>query len=128
MGYVYQRDDGRRQITAAMSGAVTEADLLAIIDRQADDKTWAYRLLFDERAAHHDISPEGLRRVYDRVGQLSAIYGKRGRVAILTGPSDASIARTWEPFGARQPHQVDVFTDPELAQSWLDAAEADDRR
>ena len=128
LAFSYRRDDDRRQITAAVSGTATEADLIGIIDRQAAEHTWTYCLLFDERAAHPEITPEALRRVYERVGQVSAVHGKRGRVAILTAPMDSSIAREWEPFGARQPHQVDVFTDPELAQYWLDASEADLRR
>jgi hypothetical protein len=99
VGFSYQRDDARRQVTTVMSGTVTEGDLLAIIERQAAEGTWRYKLLFDERGSRPEIRAES-----------------------------ASIAREWQPFGERQPHQVDIFDDPDVAQYWLDAAEADDRR
>jgi hypothetical protein len=43
----YLRDDDRRRIVVTLRGEVTPDEINAVINRQADEGTWNYGLLFN---------------------------------------------------------------------------------
>lgn len=127
MPITYQRDDERCRIDVRLTGLVTVADLLAIVDRQAAESTWHYSLCYDARHVTKEAAStvDEVRRVLRHTVQTSAVHGERGPVAIITDkPADYNIVRMYSALGAPQRINVEVFRDPADAIRWLDFVDA----
>jgi hypothetical protein len=117
----YERDDARQRISILTTGHVTTEEVLAAVDRQAEEGTWSYSVLYDVRAGKNTPTPEDLRRVVMRVGILTARHGPRGPVALVTKtPHMSRMARAYSNLGALTALDVKVFTRIEDAEQWLD--------
>jgi hypothetical protein len=119
----YERDDSRQRILILTTGHVTTEDVLGAVDRQAEEGTWSYSVLYDVRAGKNIPTPEDLRRVVMRVGMLTARHGPRGPVAMVTKSAQMSrMARVYSNLGELTALDVEVFTGIEDAEEWLDQA------
>jgi hypothetical protein len=50
MGLTYERDDAAERIVVTVTGPLLVADILGIVDRQAEEGAWTYACLYDRRA------------------------------------------------------------------------------
>jgi hypothetical protein len=117
----YERDDERQRILIMTTGHVATEDVLGAVDRQADEGTWSYSVLYDARAGKNTPTPEDLRRVVIRVGVLTARHGPRGPVALVTKSHQMSrMARAYSNLGQLTALDVEVFAHIEDAERWLD--------
>jgi hypothetical protein len=119
----YERDDTRRRIVIMTTGHVTSEDVGGVLERQAREGAWSYSVLYDARAGRNVPSIDDVRRLVLHVGQLTCRYGPRGPVALVTtNPELSRIGRAYANFGELTSLDVDVFTDVEAAERWLDKA------
>lgn len=103
------------------TGHVTTEEVLGAVERQAEEGTWSYSVLYDVRAGKNTPTPEDLRRVVMRVGMLTARHGPRGPVALVTNTAPMSrMARAYSNLGQLTALDVEVFTRLEDAEQWLD--------
>ena len=117
----YVRQDDRRQITVTTGGDVNVTDVISVIDRQAAEGTWTYRVLYDERASTTALTLEELRRIVDRVSVMSRRHGPRGPVAIVIGDAgNYSAGRVYEALAGSAKLSFRMFRDLDAAQAWLD--------
>ena len=117
----YERDDTRERILILTTGHVTTEDVLGAVERQADEGTWSYSVLYDVRAGKNIPTPEDLRRVVMRIGMLTARHGPRGPVAMVTKSAQMSrMARAYSNLAELTALHVEVFTRVEDAEEWLD--------
>jgi hypothetical protein len=88
MPITYQRDDQRRLITVTVNGPWSADDISGVIDRQAEEDTWEYALLYDLREMTA-VSIEGdLQQIADRVQKVGA-GRRRGPVGVAIRPRPA---------------------------------------
>jgi hypothetical protein len=88
MPIAYQRNDHRRLITVTVTGECSADDITGVIDRQADENTWEYALLYDLRAMTASSTEADLQRIAERV-QVVGGGRKRGPVGIAIRPRPA---------------------------------------
>ena len=116
--FVYARDDARRRIRITASRALHAPDLIAIIDRQAHEGTWAYGTLYDLRDVVDPTPRDDAIAVAEHVERMVGEYGRRGPVALVTRSSvviGSGYAYTRDSAG----RAVEVFWDVDEAESWL---------
>jgi hypothetical protein len=118
--YDYVRDDARRRIRITVHEPLTAEELIGIVDRQAEEGTWTYGMLYDMRALQHPSAKEDIVTVSSRVQGHIANLGPRGPVALVT--------RAFGVVGAGQIYaaesqtrgfNVQVFWDVDDAEEWL---------
>jgi hypothetical protein len=120
--FEYVRDDQRRRIFVVAHEPLLSDDLLAIIDRQLRENTWAYGMLYDVRAIQQDTSKLETRALAEYVRAQVARYGPRGSLAIVTSvPATMAVGQTYGFYlGANIGFRVEVFHDAAEAERWLD--------
>jgi hypothetical protein len=120
----YERDDKKRRILTISEGEVTLHDTLAVIDRQAADGAWTYRMLFDTRASPSVPTLEELHVVVRHVGALTTRYGPRGPVAmVVVDPTLFQIGGRYAQLADLTALRVGLFMTPREAEEWLAALE-----
>ena len=120
-GFDYVRDDARRRIHIIAHRALQGDDLLAIIDRQAADRTWTYGIVYDLRGAEGATSRIDSVSAGEVVQAYTRAYGRRGPVAIVTRSADmVASAQSYAYEAAKAGSRIDVFSDIEEADEWLD--------
>jgi hypothetical protein len=123
MPFHYERDDDGQRIRILMTGHVSTADVLGIVDRQAREGTWSYSVLYDTRAVTNLPTTEDLHRVVMRVGTLTVKHGPRGPVALVTtSPQLSRLGRAYASLGQLTALNVRIFTSVEEAEDWLSRA------
>jgi hypothetical protein len=77
----YQRDDLRRLITVTVTEPCSVDDIFSVIDRQSNEDTWKYSLLYDLQGMTDASIGADLPQIADRV---KAVGGgrKRGQVGV----------------------------------------------
>jgi len=115
----YTRDDRTRQITVLATGALTLADLLAVLTRQAAEGTWSYGMLYDAQNAAFVPTADNVEALADRARALSRGCGQRGLVAIVTPQPQAFAMATSYSSLTSADVQVRVFLNRSSAQRWL---------
>jgi hypothetical protein len=81
MPIAYQRDDRRRLITVTVTGPWSADGISGVIDRQADEDTWEYALLYDLRDMTAASIEADLQQIAERVKVVGA-GRERGPVGI----------------------------------------------
>ena len=120
----YERDDARRRIVVMTTGHVTPEDVRGTLERQANEGAWSYAVLYDARAGTNVPTAEEVHRLLLHVGTLTARHGPRGPVALISGNTRLSrIGRAYSRLGELTALNVQVFTDVEQAERWLDEAQ-----
>jgi hypothetical protein len=117
----YRRDDARRRIIVAISGPALYDEIAYIVERQAAEGTWSYTMLYDERDATSTLTRAETGRLLVLIGQLRAVHGRRGRVALVFD-ADArhGPGRAFSTLGDIMGLDTAVFNDPARAEAWLD--------
>ena len=124
----YERDDLRRRIIIMTTGRVTPEEVRNALDRQANEGTWSYAVLYDARAGTNVPTKADLHRVVMHIGALTAKHGPRGPVAFVSGNDRLSQAgRVYSSLGELTALHVQVFTDVDAAERWLEEAQTVDR-
>jgi hypothetical protein len=117
----YERDDRKRRIVVTSAGAVTLADALSVIDRQAAESAWTYSVLYDTRASLDLPTPADLHQLLLRVGVLTTKHGPRGPVAfVVLDPALSKIASRYARMSDLTALDVRLFTSVSDAEHWLD--------
>ena len=116
----YVRDDTNRRIEASASGHVAVTDVIALIDRQANEGAWGFAMLYDARQTEMALSVEESEAVLVHVRRLAQIHGPRGPVAIV------ALSRPLVSFGQiltahtdKSTVAIQVFWNIADAQQWL---------
>jgi len=123
MAIQFESDTRRMRCVATPVGAVTLAETLAIMDRQANEGAWSYAVLYDARASTYVPTSDDLIAMTKRVGMLTTRYGPRGPVALVVGDSALhKMGRRYSSLGELTSLDVRVFTTLEEAETWLDAS------
>jgi len=125
MPIAYERDDARRRILLTATGTVAHADVIAAIDRQVTEGTWAYAVLYDVRAESALPKMSDVLDFIDYVRQLVAQHGRRGPVAIVTTiPAHDRRARMYTTLSDPSRVTMASFADMAEASRWLDSQSA----
>jgi len=120
MPITYERDDERRRIVVTTIGIVGVDDLLAVVDRQANDGTWQYGMLYDSRRVTSVASQTDVRAGLKHVDVLSRVHGRRGPVAFVTTmPAAFGMVRMYSTLAGQLHQAVEVFRDIGDAERWL---------
>ena len=117
----YVRDDAHRRIFVTTSGEVGLDDIIATVDRQAKDRTWAYAMLYDARDSLTFPTMDQMQRLVLHIGKLTTSHGPRGPVAFVAdGPLLKRVERVYACLGELTALNVRVFTSLVEAERWLD--------
>ena len=120
MPITYERDDERRRIIVTTIGIVGLDDLLAVMDRQANEGTWPYGMLYDARRVSSVASQTDVRAALKHVETLSRTHGRRGPVAFVTTmPAAYGMVRMYSTLADQLHQAVEVFRDIGDAEQWL---------
>jgi hypothetical protein len=120
MPITYERDDKRRLIIVTTIGIVGLDDMLAVVDRQANDGTWRYGILYDSRRVASVASQTDVRAGLRHVELLSRTHGRRGPVAfVTTKPAAYGMVRMYSTLASQVQQAVEVFRDVGDAERWL---------
>ena len=120
MPITYERDDKLRRIVVTTIGIVGLDDMLAVVDRQANEGTWQYGILYDSRRVASVASQTDVRAGLRHVELLSRTHGKRGPVAFVTTmPAAYGMVRMYSTLSGQVEQPVEVFRDIGDAERWL---------
>ena len=116
--FEYIRDDDRLLVTVLAHRPLTVGELLSVVNRQIDDKAWAYGILYDYRKTSDAMSRQDSAVVSAYVHQQVRLLGPRGPVAFVVASGQVldivrSYARDAQGFEAR------MFRDIDAAVRWL---------
>ena len=116
----YVRDDTHKRILVTTRGEIGLDDIVGIVDRQAQDRTWSYAMLYDARAAASTPTIDEMRRLVLHIGKLTTAHGPRGPVALVAnGPLLEKAERVYASLGTLTGLNVRVFTTFVEAERWL---------
>jgi hypothetical protein len=121
MPFTYARDDTHRRIRVVLTESATLTEALAILDRQADEGTWRYGLLYDARSAVELLGQADAQELVEHAQELAQRHGPRGLVATVT--RDAGMIGTVQTYAfqaAKANLKVQPFWDLSDAERWLD--------
>jgi Mg-chelatase subunit ChlI len=119
--YDYVRDDEKRRISVLVRTALPPEDFVRIIDRQAQEQTWSYAMLYDLRAVSAPLSKQDYDTLAAEVFRHVAVHGDRGPVAVVTTSADAIGAiQLYAYVLERAGVNLQVFWDLSEADRWLD--------
>lgn len=120
----YERDDARRRIIIMTTGHVTPEDVRGALERQSNEGAWSYAVLYDARAGTNVPTAKDVRHLVLHVGTLTARHGPRGPVALISSNTQLSrMGRAYSSLGELTALNVQVFTDVDDAERWLDEAQ-----
>ena len=118
--FEYSCDDDHQVVTVAVRERLTAGDLIAIVNRQVDDRAWTFGLLYDYRTMWVPPSPQEIEVASAYVHQQIRLHGRRGPVAlVVAGGPVVDVAATYA-LNARG-FAVAVFWGVAEARSWLSA-------
>jgi hypothetical protein len=118
MPVTYTRDDASKRLTIEVVGEVGPGEFHDIVQRQADEDTWRYGVLY---VADQLTAPDAadVREMVRKVDRLSARYGRRGPVAIVSSRVEVyGTARMYSMLSEQQ-QTVAVFRTRRDAEAWL---------
>jgi hypothetical protein len=100
---------------------VTRDETFAVIDRQAAEGAWSYRVLYDARAGTNAPTEEDIRRMVLHVGGLTTRHGPRGPVALVVSDPHLVMMGGWYAcLGELAALRFAVFKTVEEAEDWLE--------
>jgi hypothetical protein len=119
MPITYQRDDERRLIIVTVTEPMSVEDILAAIDRQAAEDTWAYAILYDQRAVTYASTEADLQQMADHV-RVAGRGHTRGPVGVAIRPDPALflVGMTYTTLTKELMH-VEVLLSAAQIESWL---------
>jgi hypothetical protein len=118
--YQYSLDEEHQVVVVVVHERLTADDLIAIVNRQIDDKAWAFGLLYDYRTTWVPPSPQEIVVASAYVHQQIRMHGQRGPVAlVVAGGPVVDVAATYA-LNARG-FAVAVFWGLPEARNWLSA-------
>jgi hypothetical protein len=86
--FTYLSDAARRLVLVTAFEMLTGDDLVAVIDRQREDGSWSFGIVYDMRRVTEAISREEAARVAEHARFAVVHDGPRGRVALVTTSAD----------------------------------------
>ncbi len=118
MAVSFQRNDATRRVTVLVTGPLLAAEILSIVDWQAETRIWDYGCLYDERRMTLPPRVVDMAPIARYVQQLETVYGPRGPVAVVAarGGSVDVYARLSKQIG----FAFQVFDDLTEAERWLE--------
>ena len=120
MPITYERDDLLRRIIVTTIGIVGLDDLLAVVDRQANEGTWQYGMLYDSRRVTSVASQTDVRAGLKHVEALCRSHGRRGPVAFVTTlPAAYGMVRMYSTLAGQLHQAVEAFREIDDAERWL---------
>jgi hypothetical protein len=116
--FTYDCDAGARIIRVVARQTLTVDDVVGIIDRQVAEGRWSFGILYDLRRVDAALSKQGAARVAEHANSMGAAHGPRGPVALVAS-TQLVAPRAVYAIRTKQTMLVEVFWDPDEAQSWL---------
>lgn len=122
MPFDYARDDVRRRLTITTTGNLTREEMLSVLERQADEGTWSYSVLYLAQDVTSFPRADDMRMLVSRVASLAASHGRRGPVAIVDArPTAYGMWRMYEALAEDLPLRLKICRDVDEAETWLSA-------
>jgi hypothetical protein len=120
--FEYERDDAKRRIRVTARRALQPDEFRAIVDRQVQEQTWAYALLYDLRRMSEAVARSDADMLAAYVYRYLITHGSRGPVAVVTTSFGVlGAAQVYATNTSRAGVEVHVFWDVFEAERWLDA-------
>jgi hypothetical protein len=121
MPLLHRRDDVNRRVVVTATGPFQAAQVFDFMERQRDDGTWTYGVLYDTRGMTGHATIDDVRLVLKRRADTNAEPRRRGPLAVLwTAANVYAIASLCATLGGTQ-RTVEVFRDRTEADTWLAA-------
>ena len=121
MPFEYTKDDEKRRIRILVRDPISEAEAIAVIDRQAADRAWDYGVLYDARSYLNRMLSD-LPKIAAHVRDLASQHGPRGPVAIVTRDATmVGVGQIYAGLGEKAGFEVQVFWDVDEAERWLES-------
>jgi hypothetical protein len=122
MPITYERDDAQRRIVVTTIGEVSLDEMLAVVDRQGNEGTWHYGMLYDSRRVSSVATQAEVRIGLKHVDTVSRALGRRGPVAFVTTmPAAYGMVRMYSTLAGQLHQAVEAFRDIGDAERWLAA-------
>jgi hypothetical protein len=116
----YHRHDSIRRLVVTIDGRVTVRDVREMLDYQANSGAWGYAVVYDERAAHVDLSAGDMRGLAAHAMALTQRKGKRGPVAIVANENvDYGLNRMASAYADAAGYEIGVFRTMGEALDWI---------
>jgi hypothetical protein len=107
--FTYLHDADRRLVLITASETITSDDVAAIINRQRQDGSWSFGIVYDLRRASTAISRDESARIAEDVRLMVATEGPRGRVALVTTRADVIASGVRYSFHTSEDVSVAMF-------------------
>jgi hypothetical protein len=121
MPLLHRRDDTKRRVVVTATGPFQAAHVFDWLERQRNDGTWTYGVLFDTRGMTGHATFDDVRLVMNRLVDTDAEPRPRGPLAVLWTDANAyAIACLCATLGGAR-RTVEVFRDRTEADTWLAA-------
>jgi len=117
--FTYARDAERRIVRVTTRDVITADDLVAVIDRQREEGSWSFGVLYDMRRLEGPMSKEDTMTVANHVRQSVSEHGPRGPVALVTRKSNLVGAGLVYAHDIKRSAEIEVFWDVREAEEWL---------
>jgi hypothetical protein len=116
----YERDDAARRIRVRPRRALNVYEYIAVLDRQAQEGTWSYGVLWDLSRGTQMLAQTDADLVASHVYSHLIRCGSRGPVAVVTDEhAVVSSTRAYASKTERAGMQVAVFPTVPAAEQWL---------
>ena len=117
---IYSRDDRRRRIVVGTVGYVSPEDILQVVERQAAEGAWGYATIYDSSAGVNSPKGDDMRRLVLRIGELTALHGPRGPVALVVDSATmAKAGLAYRKMGELTGMNFQIFPTLNDAEEWL---------
>jgi hypothetical protein len=122
MPVAYLPDETRQRVTITLTGVVPVDQVIAMLDLQVRDGTWAWSVLYDGSRRVEAFSSAEIHRLAEAANDVARRHGRRGPVAIVR-PTDLGfgVARMFSMLSGHHAVAVQVFRDLVSAEHWLDS-------
>lgn len=121
MPVAYLPDATRQRVIITLTGVVPVEQVIAMLDLQVKEGTWAWSALYDGSHRTAAFSSAEIHRFAAAANNLATRQGPRGPVAIVR-PTDLGYgtARMFSMLSDKHAVAVQVFRDLASAEHWLD--------
>ena len=121
MPLTYYPDQERHRVVITASDEVRAAQLVALLDRQVQDGTWDWPVLYEAKRGAQVLSTADVHVVANAARRCAELHGRRGPVAIVRDTEVGfGVARMFGMLSADHTVALMVFRDRVSAEAWLD--------
>ena len=112
-------DDVRLIVRVTVSGPFDPEGIVALLERQLEERAWGYGVLFDMRTVDVQPTSADLTRISSTIASMGGDV-KRGPAALVVREGEQyARACAYLALGVRRGREIDVFRHADEAEEWL---------